>query len=87
MANRKAKIKTVTIAGQRRSRNRAMKSALHTQAKKLDEAIESGNVEKANTELKVSLIRLDKSVTKGLMHKKNASRKKSRLCARVAKMS
>ncbi len=87
MANRKAKIKTISINAVRRSRNRAMKSILHTQAKKLDEAIEAGDVDKAKAELKVSLLRLDKSVTKGLMHKKNASRKKSRLCARVSKMT
>jgi|SaaInlStandDraft_1057018.scaffolds.fasta_scaffold511071_1 small subunit ribosomal protein S20 len=87
MANRKAKIKTISINSVRRSRNRAMKSILHSQAKKLDEAIEAGDVDKANAELKVSILRLDKGVTKGLMHKKNASRKKSRLCARVSKMA
>jgi small subunit ribosomal protein S20 len=87
MANRKAKIKTVAINTLRRARNRSMKSLLHTNAKNFDEAIESGDKSKADAELKVSLIRIDKSVTKGLLHQKNAARKKSRLCARVAKMA
>jgi small subunit ribosomal protein S20 len=75
MANRKAKIRTVAINALRRSRNRSLKSVLHSNAKKLDDAIEAGDKPKAQTELKVSLLRIDKSVTKGILHKKNASRK------------
>lgn len=87
MANRQAKVKTISVNALRRSRNRSLRSILSTQTKKLEVAIDSGDVEKAKVELKASITRIDKSVTKGLLHKNTASRKKARLSARVAKMA
>lgn len=87
MANRKAKIKTIEVSKQRRLRNRMLRSQLHSQIRALDDAVKTGKAEEAQVELKKSLIRLDKNVTKGILHANTAARAKSRLCARVAKMA
>lgn len=84
MANRKAQIKTITVNGIRRTRNKSLRTMLHTQMRRLDEAVASGDADRMQDELSKSLVRLDKSVTKGIIHKNKAARTKSRLCARIA---
>jgi small subunit ribosomal protein S20 len=87
MANRKAKIKTIEVNEIRRERNKTYKTALHSQMRKLEDAIKEGDKEVVQKELKNSMIRLDKSASKGIIHKKTASRKKSRLSAQVASLA
>ncbi len=87
MANRKAKIKTIQVSADRRDRNRANRTKLHTQMRKFDDAIKSGDKDLAQGELKNSIIRLDKSVTCGIIHHNKAARSKSRLTARVTSMA
>jgi len=87
MAHRKAKIKTIEVNAIRRERNKSNRTALHTQLRKLDDAIKAENKDGIRAELEKALIRLDKSATKGIIHKKKASRKKSRLCAQVAALA
>lgn len=87
MANRKAKIKTIEVNEIRRERNKSNRTALHSQLRKLDDAIKAGDKDTIQSELKNSLIRLDKSATRGIIHKNKASRKKSRLCAQVAALA
>lgn len=67
----------------RRSRNRAAKSALHTQCKKVLAAVESGNAEQAETELRLAAKKLDQAAAKHTIHRNAAARTKSRLSARV----
>ena len=87
MANTKAQTKTIEVDKIRRARNRQFKSLLHTQLKKLDEVIASSNKNDAQAELLKSIVRIDKSVTKGIMHSNKGSRTKSRLVAKVARMA
>ncbi|MBF0245626.1 MAG: 30S ribosomal protein S20, partial [Planctomycetes bacterium] len=47
--------------------------------RKLSDAVTAGDPQKLQDELKASLVRLDKSATKGIIHPKKAARKKSRL--------
>jgi|SaaInlStandDraft_1057018.scaffolds.fasta_scaffold12090_2 small subunit ribosomal protein S20 len=87
MANRKAQIKTIEVNAIRCQRNKSNRTALHTQLRKLDDAMKTGDKDGIQKELKNSLIRLDKSASKGIVHKKKASRKKARLCAQVAALA
>lgn len=87
MANRKSKIKTIATSAVRRERNKALKTRLHTQIRKLSDAIKVGDKDKAQSELKASLVRIDKSVTKGILHANTAARTKSRLNRRVKAMA
>ena len=66
-----------------RLRNRAIKSAVSTQIRKLEAALESGEVEAARGEFGAAVRAIDKAVTKGVFHQNTAARRKSRLAARV----
>ena len=63
--------------------NRARKSQVKTQIKHLEEALEQGDVQAATEQLRLVTIKLDKTAAASTMHKKTASRKKSRLAKRV----
>jgi small subunit ribosomal protein S20 len=63
----------------RQARNKAIKSAVKTQVKKVLAAAEAGDVEKAEAEYKLAAKRLDRAGGKNIIHKNAAGRKKSRL--------
>jgi small subunit ribosomal protein S20 len=67
----------------RRARNRARKELIKDQTKAYLAALASGNVAKAETELRKTVSRLDKVAAKHTIHKNNASRKRSRLTRRL----
>jgi len=77
--NIKSAIKRVKVNEKKRLRNAALKSALRTAIKKFELALQESNVENAKTALLFATKKLDKAVTKGIIHKNNASRNKSRL--------
>jgi small subunit ribosomal protein S20 len=63
----------------RRARNRAQKSVLKSQVRKVREAITAGNIEVGETEFRLAAKRLDKAAAKGVVHANLAARVKSRL--------
>jgi small subunit ribosomal protein S20 len=63
----------------RRARNRAQKSVLKSQVRKVREAIVAGNLEAGETEFRLAAKRLDKAAAKGVVHANLAARVKSRL--------
>ncbi|MGB8957312.1 MAG: 30S ribosomal protein S20, partial [Tumebacillaceae bacterium] len=67
-------------------RNAAAKSALRTSIKKFEVAVAAGDAN-APVLLKQACRSLDKAVSKGLLHKNNAARKKSRLTKKLNKVS
>lgn len=67
----------------RRARNRAVKSAIRTQFKKVLSALAAGDVQTAEAEFRVAAKRLDQAAAKGVIHLNAASRSKSRLSARI----
>lgn len=69
-----------------RQRNVAAKSALKTKVKSVMIDVESKNKENATKALKAAIPALSKAASKGLIHKKNASRKISRLTKKVNSM-
>jgi small subunit ribosomal protein S20 len=60
-------------------RNTSLKSNLKTSIKKFDESLGKSTAEEAGTKLRRALVAIDKAVTKGILHKNTAARKKSRL--------
>ena len=66
-----------------RTRNRAAKSAVRTQIRKLSAAIAGGDGAAIDTEFRATVKRLDQTAAKGVIHKNVASRTKSRLSRRV----
>ena len=70
----------------RRERNRSTKRAIHTEYKKVMEAVKAGNVEQAETELRTVAKKVDKAAAKKIIHVNAAARVKSRLSAKVKKL-
>ena len=63
--------------------NKARRSRIRTHLRKVEEAIDSGDKDAAAAALKAAQPELMRGVTKGIFHKNTASRKMSRLAARV----
>jgi small subunit ribosomal protein S20 len=78
--------KRVRQNAKRRTINRARKSIVKTQIKHLETALEAGQADKAQDQLKVLTKKLDTLATTSTMHKNTASRIKSRLTRRVNAM-
>ena len=66
-----------------RTRNRAAKSVLKTQVRKVREAIAAGELDKAADELRLTTKKLDQTAARGIVHRNLASRLKSRLSAAI----
>ncbi len=63
--------------------NKARRSRIRTQLRKVEEAIASGDKDAATAALRAAQPELMRGVTKGVYHKNTAARKISRLNARV----
>lgn len=87
MPNIKSAVKRVKTNEKRRMLNASHKSALRTAVKAADVALTSNDVENAQAALVNATKKLDKAVTKGLIHKNAAARKKSRLAKKVNALS
>jgi small subunit ribosomal protein S20 len=85
--NIKSAIKRVKVSEKRRLRNASQKSALRTAVKSFETAAVSGNVDNAKAALVEATKKLDKAVTKGLIHKNAAARKKSRLAKKLNELA
>ncbi len=78
MPNIKSAKKRVIIAEKNQKKNVAAKSAIRTSVKKARIAVANKD-EGAQDAVKSAIISVDKAVSKGLMHKNTAARKKSKL--------
>jgi len=83
MPNTKSAAKRLRQSLERRERNRSAKRALRTQVRKVRDAVEEGNLEKAQAELRVVAKVADKAASKKVIHRNAAARTKSRLAAAV----
>ncbi len=79
MANHKSAIKRIRQTERKTARNKAAKSQLRTRLKKFSTAIAGEGGADASELLKPTLSLLDRSVSKGVLHRNKADRLKSRL--------
>ena len=86
MANIKSQKKRNIQNEKAHQRNMASKSALKTQTKKVHIAVTAGEAESAIALQREAARALDKAASKGVLHKRTAARKKSRL-AKAASVS
>ena len=87
MANTPQSKKRARQIERRTDANKARRSRIRTYIRKVEEAIASGNADAAALALKTAQPELMRGVTKGVVHKNTASRKISRLAARVKALS
>ena len=85
MANHPSALKRERQARKRRDRNRGALSSVRTAVKKVQAALTEKNPELIKTALKEATSSLDGAAGKGVLPQKRASRKISRLAARVNK--
>ena len=83
MANTKSAIKRARQNEKRRIRNRVYRSAARTCVKKARHLIEGGELDQAEVAVAAAIKSLDKAAQKGIIHKNNAARRKSRLMSRL----
>lgn len=87
MPNIKSAIKRVEVTRKRTIRNARIKSALRTTIRRFEEAMKAADRDEAGLKLRRAVVAIDKAVTKGILHKNAASRKKSRLTKRFNKLT
>ncbi|NNE72258.1 MAG: 30S ribosomal protein S20 [Acidimicrobiales bacterium] len=86
MANIKSQIKRNRQNEARHERNKAVRSELKTRLKAAEEAAEAG-ADDVGEKHRMAIKTIDQAATKGVIHKKNAAHKKSRLAKRIAKLT
>jgi len=87
VANIKSQIKRIRTNEKARQRNKAVKSELKTYVRKVREAIEAGDRETATAALEKAGRKLDKAVSKGVIHRNQAANRKSKLARQVNKLA
>ena len=87
MANIKSAKKRVLIAEANRQRNVAFKSSIKTAVKKVLELAQAEDEKALNSALSKVYQLCDKAVSKGILHKNTAARKKSRLTLAIKKLA
>ncbi|MFI5610481.1 30S ribosomal protein S20 [Amycolatopsis sp. NPDC051903] len=83
MANIKSQIKRITTNEKARQRNLAIRSSVKTAIRKFREAAEAGDKDKALELQREAGRKLDKAVTKGVIHANQAANKKSAIAKRA----
>jgi small subunit ribosomal protein S20 len=87
VANIKSQIKRNKQNEKARMRNKAVKSELRTSVRKFREAANAGNAEAAEAALRAASVKLDKAVSKGVIHKNQAANRKSAIARRAEQLT
>jgi len=84
VANIKSQKKRILTNEKARLRNVAVRSEVKTVIRNVNEAVVSGDKEKATEALRLAGKKLDKAVSKGVLHKNNAANRKSAIAKKVS---
>jgi small subunit ribosomal protein S20 len=84
LANIKSQLKRILTNKKATERNKAVKSELKTAVRATRTAIAAGDKDAAAAALVVATKKLDKAVSKGVIHKNQAANKKSAIAKQVA---
>jgi len=84
---KKSALKRLRQSEKHRLRNKAVKSEVRTYGKKVLAAVDANNKEDATSQLRKVSSLYDKAVRKGAIKQNTASRSKSRLAAKVNRIS
>ena len=87
MANIASAKKRIGVTRRQTLRNRAVRSTFRTAIKRFEKALASEDMVKAEELLQVAITEVDRAASKGVIHKNEAARRKSRLTKRLNKAS
>lgn len=76
-------LRSARVAERKRDRSRPIRTATRTYVRKAQEAIATGDKELATESAREAIKVLDKAAQKGVIHRNNAARRKSRLMSRL----
>lgn len=85
MPNTRSALKAMRRAERRRERNKPIRTGVKTRIKKVLQQLAVGNLETARALAVQAQSALDKAAQKGVIHRNNAARRKSRLMRRLNK--
>lgn len=83
LANTKSALKMIRVAERRRQRNRSVRSAVKTYISKAERVIAAASSAEGPEAVARAVKALDKASEKGIIHKNNAARRKSRLMRKL----
>lgn len=83
LANIKSQIKRNLTNEKARLRNRIVRTEVRKAVRAVREQVEAGNAEEAQSAFRVASRKLDKAVSKGVLHRNNAANRKSKLAKQV----
>ena len=83
MPQRKCAAKRLRVDKTKKLHKSSLKAEIKKEVKGLRSLITDGKLDEAKEKLKVVYAKLDKAVTKGLLHKNTAARRKSNLALKV----
>ncbi len=86
MANIKSQIKRNRTNEEARARNASVKSELRTFVRRVRASVASGDADTSATALAAANRKLDKAVSKGVIHKNQAANRKSALAKQVSSL-
>ncbi|HMM20178.1 MAG TPA: 30S ribosomal protein S20 [Selenomonadales bacterium] len=87
MPNIKSSERSIKTDAERRAKNFSTKSAVKTATRKVVETTDAGKTDEAKSLLTKASSVIDKAVSKGVIHKNAAARKKSRLAKKINALS
>ena len=76
-------LRSARVSERKRDRSRPIRTATRTYVRKAQEAIVAGDKELATESAREAIKVLDKAAQKGVIHRNNAARKKSRLMSKL----
>ena len=83
MPNIKSAKKRVLVNAKKTEQNKAIRSAVKTEIKKVDLLIKENKLEEAKAALAEAFAAIDSACSKNILHKNNASNKKAKLAKKV----
>lgn len=86
MPNTKSAERRMRNSARKRVQNRSVKSRLKTLERSYETVVKTGNKDEATKALRAVESAYDKAAKTGIVHKATASRKRSRLATRLAKL-
>lgn len=86
MANLKSAIKRVDTNNKKRAQNQHVKSTMRSSIKNVESLIEANDLEGAKKAFQDVSQKIDKTVQRGIIHKNNGNRQKSRLALKIKQL-
>lgn len=87
MANLKSAIKRIDTNNKKHDLNKSVKSDMRTHIKHVEKLVEANELNEAQATFNKTVSKIDKAVSKGVIHRNNGNRQKARLSKKINSLS